>query len=293
MIKDISIIIPVYNEAGVITTCLESLGKQTLKPTEVIIIDDGSTDKSWDVISGIKDIKVIRVIKIQQVHSGPGAARNLGALQAKGKILVFVDADMRFAPDFLADLTELVRQGKSSGTFSTEEFIDNWNNVWARLWNYRRGIYEPRAIPADYPETAPVFRAILKSEFDRAGGFDPSRGYADDWSLSEKLGYPATATCARYYHRNPPTMKEAFSQSRWAAKRKYKFGTWGAIAKLLREFPLWSPIIDSVKLWRRRDQLAESTWVMLGLYPLFLFISNLATMIGISEFLIFKKGYKQ
>lgn len=271
---DISVIIPVYNEEGGIRRCVESVAGQTVGAKEVIVVDDGSTDGTGEIVSGIKDIKNINVIKIKQTHKGAGAGRNAGAVKAAGEILVFVDADMRFSRTFLADLTAPIREGKSRGTFSKSEFIGNWDNLWARFWNYQRGIYEPRAIPADYPETAPVFRAILKSEFDGAGGFDESRGYTDDWSLSQRLGYRATATKARYYHDNPASLGEVFWQARWAAKRKYKLGILGVLGSLARGFPRRCPANEVV------------------FYPVFLAVYGAATIIGAVEFLAMNKNYK-
>ena len=190
---------------------------------------------------------------------------------------------MRFHPKFLEELTEPIRAGKSKGTFSKSEFIGNWDNLWARFWNYQKGIYQPRAIPADYPEIAPVFRAILKTEFERAGGFDENRGYTDDWSLSEKLGYKAAATRAVYYHDNPASLTEVFWQAKWAAKRKYKWGIWGMWGRLGRE--TWSLILNG-------EVLAETKFSLLVLYPVFLAVYGAAAIIGAVEFLAMNKNYK-
>src|SRR5574340_25507 len=194
----ISVIIPVYNEAKVIGNCLASLEKQTLaSDMEIIVVDDGSTDGSS------------KVAALHQEHLGPGAARNLGAKQAKGDILVFVDADMEFEPDFLEKLISPILKKKTIGTFSKEEFLLNKDNPWARFWNQNLGKPPLRMLPSDYPETAPVFRALLKTKFAEAGGFDTNVGYTDDWSISRKLGVLASAAPgAKFYHRNPDTLKE-------------------------------------------------------------------------------------
>ena len=268
----ISVIIPVYNEEKVIGRCLESLACQTLKLKEIIVVDDGSSDKTLQVLSNFQ-FSIFNFQLLQQRHKGAGAARNAGAAKATGEILVFVDADMRFHPKFLEELTEPIRAGKSKGTFSKSEFIGNWDNLWARFWNYQKGIYHPRAIPADYPEIAPVFRAILKTEFERAGGFDENRGYTDDWSLSEKLGYKAAATRAVYYHDNPASLTEVFWQAKWAAKRKYKWGILGVLGSLVRGFPN----LDGKELM---------------LYSVFLAVFAVASIIGAVEFWVLNKGYK-
>ncbi len=213
-----SVIIPVFNEENVITKCLESLAKQTVaKETEVIVIDDGSTDKTAD--------KINNFLLLRQKHAGPGAARNLGAEKARGEILIFADADMEFAPDFLEKLTEPIRNGKTIGTFSKEEYLLNKNNPWARCWNLNLGRLAEKMHPDNYPDTQHVFRAILKSKFEEAGGFDANIGYTDDWTLARKLGTMAVvAPGAKYYHRNPESPGEVWRQARWFGKNEFLTG---------------------------------------------------------------------
>lgn len=282
--KDISVVIPVYNEEKIIGQCLESLGRQTLKPKEIIVIDDGSTDgtlKEIGIATARRGGPRNDVVVLRQGHRGAGAARNLGVSKSTGEILVFVDADMTFSRTFLADLTAPIWEGKSKGTFSKLEYIANWNNRWARFWNYAKGIYEPKAIPADYPDKAPVFRAVLKSEFNKAGGFDDSRGYNDDWSLSEKLGIKATVAKAGFYHHNPESLSEAFIQARWTGRRKYKFGFFGG---LIKEFPLWAVGIGVIRIIRGKGKIGESLLSLLTLYPLFLLVTKSAATLGAVEF---------
>lgn len=218
----VSVIIPVYNEEKVIGDCLKSLSQQTRKQLEIIIVDDGSTDSSkLKVQSSKPHLKTQNLKLLEQSHKGPGTARNLGARHSKSDIFVFVDSDMTFAPDFIEKLVEPVESGQSKGTFTKEEYVSNWDNVWARCWNYNNGIRTNRRIPENYPETAPVFRAILKSEFDKVHGFTESIGWTDDWSLSQKLGYQATTTLALCYHHNPASFAEIFKQARWIGKNEF------------------------------------------------------------------------
>lgn len=289
-LKDVSVVIPVYNEEKVVGRCLESLVRQTLKPKEIIVVDDGSTDGTEREVeiaasqTPRNDIKILR-----QNHKGAGAARNLGVAQAKGDILVFVDADMTFSKTFLEDLVKPIQDGKSKGTFSKLEYIANWNNRWARFWNYAKGIYEPRSIPANYPKEAPVFRAILKTEFEKASGFDENKGYNDDWSLSEKLGIKATEAKVRFFHYNPENLTEAFIQARWAGKREYKFGILGG---LIKEFPLWAVAVGVIRVIGERRKINESLMSLLTLYPLFLLVVKTAATIGVIEFTFWGKPSK-
>ena len=91
MIKT-SIIIPVYNTAPYIEECLDSVFCQTQKEIEVIAIDDGSTDDSWNVLMKMKE-KYPGLILVRQTHQCQGAARNKGVEMAKGEYIYFLDSD--------------------------------------------------------------------------------------------------------------------------------------------------------------------------------------------------------
>jgi glycosyltransferase involved in cell wall biosynthesis len=85
----ISVIIPNYNRANLIGETLENLLRQTRAPDEIIVIDDGSTDNSAEVIAAFAP----RVRLIQQANAGPAAARNRGLAEASGDYIQFFDSD--------------------------------------------------------------------------------------------------------------------------------------------------------------------------------------------------------
>lgn len=88
----VSIIIPVYNAEETISKCLESAITQTVFPKEIICIDDGSTDRSLDILSTYAE-KYKYISVIAQENSGAGPARNRGLEIARGKFVCFLDAD--------------------------------------------------------------------------------------------------------------------------------------------------------------------------------------------------------
>ncbi len=109
----ISVIIPVFNEETVIRECLQSLFEQSVEPQEIIIVDDGSTDSTIEKIQELQKTNK-NVWILSQKHQGPGLARNFGAKNATGEILVFVDADVTFDSSFIKKLTRKKRQKKPS-----------------------------------------------------------------------------------------------------------------------------------------------------------------------------------
>ena len=95
----VSIILPTYNRAGKITTSIESVLSQTYKQFELLIIDDGSTDGTEEVVRKIKDDR-IRYIKLEQ-NRGQAAARNYGIKNAKFDYIAFQDSDDKWHPQKL------------------------------------------------------------------------------------------------------------------------------------------------------------------------------------------------
>lgn len=242
----VSVIIPTYNEESVISDCLTSLSKQTLKDLEVVVVDDGSTDKTVEVIKNLNlsnfDLQIVN-----GNHGGAGKARNLGAKKAKGNILVFVDADMTFDKNFLKKLVDPILKGKEKGTFSKDEVVSNWDKPLARAYSINEGWENKKRHPKNYPDEQKVFRAILKSEFDEVGGFTPG-GYNDDWSLSEKLGYNAVVVNdAVFFHKNPETLSEIYNHAQWVGKRTYKYGSIGFVVALIRSSLPVSLVVGLVK----------------------------------------------
>lgn len=99
----ISVIIPVYNLEDYISDCIESIINQEYKNLEIIIVDDGSTDGSWNKILKYQQIDN-RIIAIQQENGGAGKARNTALQRVTGELVTFVDGDDMLSKETLRDL---------------------------------------------------------------------------------------------------------------------------------------------------------------------------------------------
>ena len=102
---DISVIVPVFNAERYIDDCVKSVLNQTFTNWELVLVDDGSTDKSGEIIDNYAK-KLDRITVIHQQNSGPGAARKEGGTQAKGKYIAFLDADDALPENALIDMFE-------------------------------------------------------------------------------------------------------------------------------------------------------------------------------------------
>src|SRR5690625_3677419 len=95
----VTIIIPVYNVEKYIAECLNSVIRQTYSNIEVIIINDGSNDNSYEIIESYSK-KYNNLKIIDQENKGQSVARNVGLTKAKGKYIYFLDSD-----DYIKDIT--------------------------------------------------------------------------------------------------------------------------------------------------------------------------------------------
>lgn len=107
MLPKVSIIIPVYNVAPYIEECLRSIDKQTYTDYEVILINDGSTDNSAEIVKQFIEDKD-KYILIDQENSGVSAARNRGIAAASGEWMTFLDSDDRIGEAFLSNVVDAI-----------------------------------------------------------------------------------------------------------------------------------------------------------------------------------------
>ena len=109
----LSFIVPIYNVAPYLRKCVDSLIAQDYRDYEIILVDDGSTDNSWDVIQEIVSELRISDFKFQiirQKNGGLSAARNAGLKVAKGEYVCFVDSDDYWEPNVLGALMAQVER---------------------------------------------------------------------------------------------------------------------------------------------------------------------------------------
>ena len=120
-----SVIIPLYNKEPHIKRALDSVINQTVQDFEIIVVNDGSTDKSADVVKTFSDA---RIRLINQKNAGVSVARNRGIDEAKSELIAFLDADDEWMPGYLKTILRLREKYPCAGLYATSlktEFIDN------------------------------------------------------------------------------------------------------------------------------------------------------------------------
>lgn len=105
----VSVIIPCYNAENTIKNSIQSVLKQTYQNMEIIVVNDGSTDGSEDIVQDMV-LKHKNIVSISTENKGVGSARNRGIIEAKGKYIAFLDADDVYADNFIEVLVRGIEQ---------------------------------------------------------------------------------------------------------------------------------------------------------------------------------------
>ncbi len=239
-----SVIIPVFNGADTLGDCLAALAHQTIgaERYEVLVVDDGSTDPSAQVAARM-GVPVIR-----QEHAGAGPARNRGAQQARGQVLLFTDADCQPEHDWIEQMLApfadpevagvkgayRTRQRSPVARFAQAEYEEKY----ARL---------ARREQIDFVDTyAAAYRRDL---FLAHGGFDPAFLLDEDQEFSFRLARAGCklvfAPAAVVYHRHPATV--------WSyVRRKVHLGRWKVQVHVRHPA---QAVRDSYTPWTQKAQL--------------------------------------
>ncbi len=179
LLIDISVLIPTYNNARFVGEAIQSVLNQTYKNYEIIVIDDGSTDNTGDIVARFNK----RVKYIKQQNMGLSGARNTGILHAKGEFFAFLDSDDLWTPLFLAASIAKIQEDKSVGlTYSWWDYIDENGIKLPEQGKYiqRGNIFHELVISNRFPTISVLVR---KRCLDEIGFFDESLTALEDWDL--------------------------------------------------------------------------------------------------------------
>ncbi|MCU0635460.1 MAG: glycosyltransferase family 2 protein [Gemmatimonadaceae bacterium] len=186
-VADCSVVIPAHNAAGFLEAALESVFAQSLPPAEVIVVDDGSTDGTCELVARDDRVQLISL----PVKSGPSRARNRGIHAATQSYVAFLDADDLWHPGHLERAIELLACSSAGLSFAPVETFGNVSTV----------VVPP--CPADTPLA--LTAALLDDNFIiqssvvarrdllcASSGYDESLGLAEDYDLWLRLSCHCT-----------------------------------------------------------------------------------------------------
>ena len=182
---DISVIIPAFNRAHTLPKALDSVLSQTLKPREIIVVDDGSTDETNAVLANYPGLCII-----SQDNRGVSAARNMGIKKAGGEWLAFLDSDDEWLKEKLEKQWDAICIDDKLICHTEEIWIRNGKRVNPMKKHQKFGgwIYE-RCLPLCVISPSSVM--IHRSVFKDVGVFDESLEVCEDYDLWLRI-------CAKY-----------------------------------------------------------------------------------------------
>lgn len=212
----VSIMMPAYNADPYIGAAIESVLAQTYSAWELLIVDDGSTDGTGDVMKRYHDQ---RIRSFRQPNAGESVARNRALAETQGEFVAFLDADDFFQPDHIANLVDhLQRHTEVEGVYTDGYYCNSADVPLARLSSRRRGpftgdIYPELVLASDVfgpplcvmVRTAPIAERQLR--------FDPAIVIGPDWDFFTRLaaftrfGYVDATTCFYRVHDSNITVR--------------------------------------------------------------------------------------
>ena len=213
-----SVIVPLYNKEQYIERTLQSILSQTYADYELIVVDDGSTDQSFNIAQQTigQDNPSRRIVR--QPNSGVAAARNNGAAQSKGEYICFLDSDDWWEPTFLEEIDLLTTEYPEAGLYGTSFYlVKNGQQRVAPIGfdqgfqkgyiNYCKTYAQTLCMPITSSSVA-----IPRNIFEASGGFRTHLTLGEDFDLWIRLAisHPVAMVnkpLANYFQDLPPAKR--------------------------------------------------------------------------------------
>jgi len=221
MPKSVSVIIPTYNYGRFIAEAIQSVLQQTHRPDEIVVVDDGSTDDTAQVVAGFGDaVKYVR-----QDNGGVCAARNKGVAESTGEIIAFMDADDTMEPESIAKQVALFGDEHVGLVHCGLRLFDDESGetIELQLEGGEDGVADNLLLWEGASIAGPGAILVTREAFDSVDGFDTGMKVGEDWDFCYRVArkfkvrfvpeplvnYRSHATAA---HRNVAEMERGMSR---------------------------------------------------------------------------------
>lgn len=188
-----SVIIALYNKENFIESTLKSALNQDFKDFEILIINDGSSDKSEEKVFQFQDA---RIRYFSKANEGASATRNFGIEKASGKYIAFLDADDYWYPTFLENMVAMIEKFPDEKVFSSAIELGTKNRIFKATYSIPKEleIIKTNFFKASYNQAAIFTSSAVfeKTVFNVAGNFDVTLKTDEDTDLWIRIGlkYP-------------------------------------------------------------------------------------------------------
>ncbi len=233
----VSVVISNYNYSKFVHEAIDSVLAQTYKKLEIIVVDDGSTDNSLEIIAGYSS--KIKVISKQ--NAGVSSARNIGLSQAKGEYICFLDSDDVWRPEKVEVQISLLYDAPKACIYTGVQFIDERGatlglmrpkyrgNVWRQyLWHPGRAIVPVGCSNAILPTNIAKQIGGFNQRFSMSADWDFFRKVADTLEIAydskilvsyrQHSSSMSRADISEYYKETPSIYRDALTS--WLAQKK-------------------------------------------------------------------------
>ena len=178
----VSVIIPTYNRAALVTRAIESVLQQTFSSHEVIVVDDASTDETAQMLSSRYGSKIVYIKK--DINQGLAAARNTGIRAATGTLVAFLDDDDEWLPDKLALQVPLISPDAAAGlVYCGYTQVAEDGSIIRHIRPEKKGFILSDLLEDNYITGSASAVLIKREVLDKAGYFDETLTACEDWDL--------------------------------------------------------------------------------------------------------------
>lgn len=188
--SDVSVIIPTYNDGELIERCLASVAGQSLRPLEIIVIDDGSDDR--DAVAALARVRAryTETRFVRQDNAGPSAARNRGVAEARGEWIAFVDADDELTTDSLAlRRARAEAEPKADAVYCGVTFVEPDGARFASAYADRSEPLDNDLIGSKTGIPGFLWAYLIRADLVRGvGGLNENLDIMEDFDLLARLG---------------------------------------------------------------------------------------------------------
>lgn len=173
----VSVVIPTYNRAHLVSRAISSALAQDFPELEVIVVDDGSTDETPRLLAQFEAVRVIRF----EHNRGGAAARNAGIEAARGELIAFLDSDDEWLPTKVRRQADVIQNSSAVGAVYCRYFVNDDATGQRIEWTSElyTGSIRPALLRGRCPRSVSLF-LVRRAALERVGGFDESlEGFQD------------------------------------------------------------------------------------------------------------------
>lgn len=258
----ISVIVPIYNSEKTLERCLDSIIHQTYKNLEIILVNDGSKDKSLSIINKYA-LKDNRIVVIDQNNKGVSAARNEGLKKVHGEYILFVDSDDWLELDMIDKMFDFVNKYECDISFCGHDNLENGivqNNAdyHFEIWNNDQQLEE---FLLHKTMTGMLWNKLIKTSLTHNIIFDEEVSYGEDaqflWKVLKNCNQMFYTNMVLYHH---TIEKNSISHQSFSTKKFSAIKVWEEI---------YDDVINNYSSNLKYQQFAKERLLSIAIYSVY------------------------